>query len=158
MNTILWFAAMLFFAIVEAGTVGLVSIWFAAGSLAAMIAATCGATLEVQIILAVGVSVLCLAALRPLVKRFITPKLVRTNVDAVLEQEGIVTEAIDNLRACGAVKVGAVVWTARSTTGEPIPVGATVQVDRVEGVKLFVSATEISVQKIKKVKLIQMEE
>lgn len=155
MNTILWFAAMLFFAVVEAGTVGLVSIWFSVGALAAMIASTCGAALELQIILAVAVSVICLAALRPLAKRFITPKLVRTNVDAVLEQEGIVTEAIDNLHACGAVKIGAMVWTARSTNGEAIPIGATVRVDRIEGVKVFVSLTEdISVPRIKKVKLI----
>lgn len=148
MDIAIWFGIMLLFLFLEAGTVGLVSIWFAVGSLVALIAAALGADLVVQIVLAVVVSALCLAAVRPVVRKYITPKLVRTNVEAVIGQSAVVTEQIDNLHATGAVKLGAVIWTARSTEDKTIPAGATVRVDRVEGVKLFVTLTGVPASKV----------
>ena len=56
----------------------------------------------------------------------------------------IVTVAIENNTAVGQVKLGAMYWTARSTTGNPIPEGTLVRVDRVEGVKVYVSTVEVS--------------
>ncbi len=148
MEMLIWFGLMILFLVLEASSVGLVSIWFAAGSLVALIAAALGAGLAVQIILAVAVSALCLAAVRPLVRKYMKPKLVRTNVDAVVGNFAVVTEEINNLQATGAVKLGAVTWTARSTNDETIPAGATVRVDRVEGVKLFVTLTGSPVSKV----------
>ena len=84
-----------------------------------------------------------LALLRPLVKKYMTPKIVRTNVDSVVGSTGIVTEAIDNVTAKGQVKLGHMFWTARSTSGETIPEGTLIQVDRIEGVKVFVSQAEV---------------
>ena len=75
------------------------------------------------------------------------PKLVKTNVDAVVGSLAVVTEEINNLQATGAVKLGAVVWTARSTEDVTVPAGATVRIDRVEGVKLFVSLVNTPVSK-----------
>ena len=46
---------------------------------------------------------------------------------------------ISNIAATGQVKLGAMPWTARSTDGTPIETGTLVRVDRVEGVKAFVS-------------------
>ena len=57
--------------------------------------------------------------------------------------QGLVTEAIDNLAYHGQVKLGAMTWTARSTSGEPIGLGTRVVVDRVEGVKVFVSPVKV---------------
>lgn len=141
---IVWFVAMLVFLTIEAGTVGLVSIWFSVGALAGLLAAALGASVPVQIIVFVAVAAACLAGLRPMVRKYITPRLVRTNVDAIVGKEAVVTEDIDNLQARGAVKVGAVTWTARSTTGKVIPAGAVIRIDRVEGVKLFVSLAEVT--------------
>lgn len=148
MEVLLWFVLMILFLALEAGTVGLVSMWFAVGSLVSLVAAALGASLVVQIILAVAVSALCLATVRPLVRKYITPKLVRTNVDAVVGGLAVVTEEINNLQATGTVKLGAVTWTARSTDDTAIPAGATVRVDRVEGVKLFVTLTGSPVSKV----------
>ena len=86
-----------------------------------------------------------LLALRPLVKKYLTPKLTATNVDSVVGSTGLVTAAIDNVSATGQVKLGAMEWTARSTSGQPIPVGTLVKVDRIEGVKAFVSPAEVPV-------------
>ena len=84
-----------------------------------------------------------LALLRPLVKRYVTPRITATNVDSVIGSTGLVTAAIDNVSAVGQVKLGAMEWTARSTSGQPIPAGTLVKVDRIEGVKAFVSPAEV---------------
>ena len=137
---IVWFVLMLGFLIVEAACpIHLVSIWFAAGSLVAMLAALLGAEIWLQIVLFVAVSVLLLASLRSVVKKFITPKLVKTNVDAVVGKTGPVLEAVDNIQGTGRVKLGGMEWSARSTAGASIEEGTLVKVDRVEGVKVFVT-------------------
>lgn len=136
---ILWFVLMVVFLWMESSTVSLISIWFAFGSLAAMIAALFGAQLWLQAVLFVVVSVALLASLRTVVKKFITPKLVKTNVDAVIGSTGIVVEAIDNIHGLGRVKIGGMEWSARSTENTPISEETLVTVDRVEGVKVFVT-------------------
>ena len=84
-----------------------------------------------------------LLALRPLAKKYLSPKLTATNVDSVVGSTGLVTAAIDNVSAAGQVKLGAMEWTARSTSGQPIPVGTRVKVDKIEGVKVYVSPSEV---------------
>ena len=140
-----WFALLVFFIAVEAGTVTVVSVWFAAGSIVAMIASLLGAKLWLQITLFFVVSVLLLLALRPIIRKYFTPKLTKTNVDSVIGTVGTVTASIDNIAATGTVKLGATEWTARSTNGDPIPVGKQVRVDRIEGVKAFVTPVEVAV-------------
>lgn len=142
---IFWLVAMLVFLAVEGASVSLVSVWFAAGALAALIAALLGGELWLQIALFVVVSGITLACLRPLVRKYINPRITRTNVDAIIGTEGYVTGDIDNLTATGQVKLNGMEWTARSTSGEPIPAGTLVKVDKIEGVKAFVSAVEVKV-------------
>ena len=136
---IIWFFLMVVLLALESSTVSLVSIWFAAGSLAAMIAALLGGEIWLQAILFVAVSVLLLASLRSVVRKYITPKIQKTNVDAVIGKTGPVTESVDNIRGKGRVKLGGMEWSARSTENEPIEEGTIVSVDRVEGVKVFVT-------------------
>ena len=140
-----WLAGMVVFLMVEASTVTLVSTWFAIGSLAAMLVALTGAGVGFQVTVFVLVSAVCLTALRPLVRKHIKPKLTKTNVDAVVGSAGLVTVAIDNVMAQGQVKLGAMYWTARSESGEPIPEGTLVKVVRVEGVKAIVSPVKETV-------------
>ena len=97
--TVLWSVLLILFIIAEAITVQLVSIWFAIGSLVALIANFCGANTLVQAALFVGVSFAALLLTRPLVKKFSTPKIQRTNIDRIIGERAIVTEEIDNLRA-----------------------------------------------------------
>ena len=143
MEIAIWLGLLVLFGILEAATVALVSLWFMAGSLAALIAALCGAGLPVQVGVFLAVSALLLACLRPLVRRYVTPRITATNADSVIGKVAVVTEAVDNIAAQGAVKVGGVVWTARSSTERPIPAGTQVRVDRIEGVKLFVTPAEV---------------
>jgi membrane protein implicated in regulation of membrane protease activity len=134
-----WLVWMIVFLAVEGGTVSLMSIWFAGGSLVAMIAALLGVSFGVQVIIFFGVSCLLLAMLRPMVRRYITPKVTKTNMDAVIGKQVLVTAAVNNLHGCGTVKLSGVEWSARSTSGDPIEAGTLVTIDRIEGVKLFVT-------------------
>ena len=139
LESYVWFALMVVFIIMEASTVTMVSIWFVMGALAAMIVSLLGGALWLQVVLFLAVSALLLWCLRPVVKKHFTPKLEKTNVDAVIGAVGRVTEQISNVDACGHVKLGAMEWAARSTAGTTIEEGALVCVDRVEGVRVFVS-------------------
>ena len=140
---IMWLVLLVVFLLVEAATVGVVSAWFAVGALAAMVTALLHGPVWLQTVLFVVVSTGLLLSLRPLVRKYLSPNLTATNVDSVVGSTGIVTAAIDNVSAAGQVKLGAMEWTARSTSGQPIPVGTLVKVDRIEGVKAYVTPAEI---------------
>lgn len=142
MSTIFWLIALVVFLMVEASTVTMVSLWFAVGALAALVVSLFAGT-GWQIAAFLVVSAVALACLRPLARKYLKPRVTKTNVDAVIGSQGYVTSAIDNLTATGTVKLGAMEWTARSTTGQPIPAGTLVKVDRIEGVKAFVTAVKV---------------
>jgi len=139
---IVWFVLLVLFLFTEAHTVSVVSVWFAIGALTAMVTALLGGQLWLQVVLFFAVSAGLLLALRPIVKKHFTPKLVKTNVDSIVGAKGYATVAVDNLSATGQVKLGAMYWTARSTSGDPIGEGTLVKVDRIEGVKVYVSPAE----------------
>ena len=144
---IVWFVLMLVFLIVEGlCAIHLVSIWFAAGSLAAMLIALLKGPMWLQVMFFIVVSCALLILFLPLVKKFLNPARTKTNVDAIIGSQGYVTADIDNMAAVGQVKLGAMEWTARSTDGEIIPKGTLVKVDRIEGVKAFVSKVKETVE------------
>ena len=146
MKVTFWLVLMVVFIIAESQTVTLVSVWFAVGALTALVANLLGAEIWLQVVLFLAVSGVCLALLRPIIRKYFTPKLTRTNVDAMSGKTCIVVTDIDNLASCGQVKIGDVEWTARSTTGAPIPAGTQVKIDRVEGVKVYVTPVTVEVK------------
>ena len=138
-----WFVLTVILLIAEAATVTVISLWFAAGTLAAMVTALLGGTVWIQTLVFVLVSAAALTALRPLVRKHLTPKLTATNIDSVIGSVGIVTGTIDNLTATGQVKLNGMEWSARSSSGDTLEVGTKVRVDKIEGVKVFVSPAEV---------------
>lgn len=147
MDSLVWLGLMILFLIIESGTVSLVCIWFAAGSLAALIVSMFSGLLWLQALVFLVVSCILLALLRPLVRKYIKPNITNTNVDSVIGTEGKVTQAIDNVAATGQVKLGAMYWTARSENGDPIPEDTLIRVERIEGVKAFVVPAEVPATK-----------
>ena len=139
----IWLIMAVIFLIAEAATVTMVSLWFAGGCLAALAVALLGGSWGLQIGIALVVSAALLACLRPMAKKHFTPKLTKTNVDAIIGSQGYVTADIDNAAATGTVKLGAMEWTARSTAGTQISAGTLVKVDKIEGVKAFVTPVEV---------------
>lgn len=137
--SIVWLVAMVALLIVEALVPGLVSIWFAIGALAALIAALLHAPLWLQIVWFFAVSVATLVLTRPLAQKFVNSRTQPTNADALIGHDCVVTEDVDNLAGTGAVKIAGKVWTARSEDENTrFAVGDVVTVVRIEGVKLIV--------------------
>jgi membrane protein implicated in regulation of membrane protease activity len=135
-----WLGVTALAAFVEAVTMTLVSVWCVVGGLVAVFAAYFGASVPTQLLLFLGVSILTAAVVRPLAKKYADPHKVATNADRLLGMEAKVTEDIDNARSSGAVYVDGKTWTARSTDGGRISAGETVEIARMEGVKLIVRA------------------
>lgn len=137
--TALWVVLMIGFLVVEGLAPGLVSIWFALGAMAALIAALLGAQVWLQAVWFVVISVLALVVTRPLAKKYVNSRTQATNADMLIGQECIVTETIDKLHGTGAVSVAGKVWTARADDPEAIiEKGSVAVIERIEGVKLIV--------------------
>ena len=144
--TTVWLVALIVFAVLEAATIGLTSIWFAFGSLAALFASLFNAPLWLQIALFVIVSGTTLAFTRPLAVKYLDGRKKATNADRVLEMVGVVTSSIDNVFATGTVKIDGKEWSARSMSGIRIEKGALVRPVMIDGVKLIVVPVKENVE------------
>ena len=137
MNAV-WIIAIIVFAVAEGLTAGLVTIWFALGALAALLAALFGAPLWLQLVWFFLISIATLIATRPLARKFLNGRTQATNADMYVGKECVVTETIDNIAGTGAVKVAGKVWTARTEDDTVVPAGTKAEALRIEGVKLIV--------------------
>lgn len=140
---VVWLIAMVVFLVVEGIVPGLVSIWFAIGALAALLAAALHAPVWLQIVWFLVVSVAALALTRPLAKKYVNARTQPTNADRILGKDCVVREAIDNLQGTGAVAADGKIWTARMEEDDlTAAVGEVVVARRIEGVKLVVGKKE----------------
>lgn len=138
-----WLALVIIFVVVECLTIGLVSIWFAGGALVAMVLAMAGAGAIWQDISFLVVSGLLLVATRPVVKKYLMNKKVKTNYESIIGEVAKVTETIDNFNQTGAAFANGKEWTARSTNSAVIfEKGTLVKVAAIEGVKIMVEPYE----------------
>lgn len=133
-----WIVALVAFVVIEAITAQLVTIWFAVGSVAALIAEMLGAQVWLQWTIFVAVSAIVLVATRPFVKKLTKQKVQPTNADRCIGETAVVTERIDNISGKGAVKVNGIEWSARTQSGNTVEPGNTVKVIKIDGVKLIV--------------------
>lgn len=137
LSAVVWLALTVAFVVIEATTVQLICIWFAAGALVAMVVGLLGGALWLQILVFFVVSIALLTLLWPLAKKHFKPKLTATNTDALVGKICTVTEKIDPVEG-GRVKVGDVTWRALCEQGSGIPAGAQVKILKIEGAKVFV--------------------
>lgn len=135
----IWLVLVIVFLAVELMTVGLSSIWFALGALAALIVAAVGGPVWLQILLFVVFSIGLLVATKPWVTKYINSKTVKTNADRTVGKRVIIAERVDNVAQTGMAVVDGQEWTVRAATeGDTFEVGETVEVVRISGVKLLV--------------------
>jgi len=142
---IVWLVLLVVFLVVEAATVGLVSLWFAAGAVGGLVTALLGGGIWMQIGVFILISAAALMVMRPLIQRYVSPKMVATNSDRIIGMEGVVTERIENLKAMGQIRVGGAIWSARSAGDVPVEKGTLVRVLRIEGVKVYVEPVPAAV-------------
>ena len=138
-----WLALLIIFVVVECLTVGLVSIWFAGGSLVAMFFAMAGAELAWQVVAFLIVSGILLFLTRPIAVKYFNNNNDKTNYKSIIGEVAKVTESIDNFNQTGAAFVDGKEWTARSTKDTiTMEKDSLVKVTAIEGVKLMVEPYE----------------
>ena len=143
-SLIVWLLLIAVFIVVEIATMGLTTIWFAAGSLVAFIAGLCNASVGVQIVLFLGVSLVLILCVRPSACRKFNSKRMKTNIESLIGTEGKVLEQIDNFNQKGTVLLDGKEWTARSVDDSVIPSGERVIVEKISGVKIYVMKKYLS--------------
>lgn len=139
MTVMYWLLAAAAFLILEMLTMGLTSIWFAGGALVGAVVASLGLALGVQVAAFAVVSVVLLLLTRPLARKYLNSRTVKTNADSLIGETCVVTQTIDNLKAEGQVLIRGQIWTARSTDEDlVIQKDTRVRVIKISGVKLMV--------------------
>lgn len=129
---------------IEVATMGLTTIWFAGGALAAIFAAVVGAPIWLQAVIFIVVSLLLLFFTRPVAVKYFNKDRVKTNVESMVGRQAIVISEIDNLQGIGQVTVSGQEWSARSADEKVrIAVGAVVTVVAINGVKLIVREQQL---------------
>ena len=123
--------------VVEFMIPGLISIWFALGSLVAYVTYLCHLPVAVQVVVFVITSLIAILFSRPLAKK-LQGKGSATNADRMIGQTGIVTQDINPIENTGQVKVLGQIWSATSETGMPIEKNTLITVLEIKGVKLIV--------------------
>lgn len=140
---IVWLAILIILIVIEIFTLGLTTIWFAGGALAAIIVAAVGGPVWLQVLLAGIVSAVLLFFTRPVAVKYFNRDRERTNAESLVGRQAIVLSEINNLQGIGQVTVNGMEWTARSTrNGQTIEPGEVVVIRGINGVKLLVEREE----------------
>ena len=136
---ILWIGVLVAPIVIEAMTMGLTSIWFSGGAIAAMIVELLNGSISLQIIVFLIISLILLFYTRPIAVKHFNQKREKTNLDSVIGKTAVVTIPIHNLKETGQVMLEGKEWTARSIdSSKQIDKDALVKVVAIRGVKLMV--------------------
>ncbi len=133
-----WLGTIIACVVIEAMTLGLTTIWFAIGAVAAWLTYLTGLGLEVQIVVFLLVSTLSLIFTRPIAMEKFKVGRIKTNADLLIGQSYKVVSTIDNINNEGTVNVKGQIWTARSLDDQVIEKDEIVEVKEIVGVKLIV--------------------
>lgn len=138
MTVFIWLGIMIVLLLAEAATVGLTTIWFAAGALAAMVLCALGVGSFGQWTVFFIVSLVLLYFTRPIALKWMTPHKLRTNYENAVDKTVRITERVDNIAGTGTAVLNGQEWTARMQQDDVIlEPGELATVAAVEGVKLI---------------------
>lgn len=136
---IFWLGAFGVLLLIEILTLGLTTIWFAVGALAAFLLALVQVPLMIQIVVFIVVSVVVLVFTRPIMTKYLNKKTTKTNAESLVGRKARVLIPINNLKSEGQVMVNGMEWTARSTKDEvTFQKDEMVRIAGISGVKLIV--------------------
>ncbi len=140
MNAIYWLILFVALLVIEIITLGLTTIWFAGGALAAFVVAILGDNIWVELTVFCVVSFFLLFVTRPAAVKWMNKGRARTNVDSLIGRTAVVTKAIRNLHGEGEVQLDGMTWTARTPEDSAeLEEGKQVKILKVSGVKLIVA-------------------
>ncbi len=139
-----WLALFVILLVVEICTLQLVSLWFAVGSLAAMVVSLLKGGVELQLLVFLVVSLVLLILLKPIKDKFLNKHLVKTNAESLVGKSARVTSKIHNAEGFGAAIVNGLEWTAVAKDDDDIiEVGSYVTICSISGVKLIVESKKV---------------
>lgn len=139
MEPIIWLILLAVLLVIEIITLGLTTIWFAAGALGAFFVSLASDNMVIQLLVFFVVSLVLLIFTRPIATRFFNTGRVKTNYESLVGKEGRVTERIDNFNQTGTVVLNGQEWTARAVKDQIIETDVRVRVVNITGVKLIVT-------------------
>jgi len=145
---IIWLIIAAIFIAAEVFTAGFFILWFGVGALAAALLAIAGVeSLALQVLVFLAVSIALVFASRTIFDRFLTrpsdPDKLKSGIETIVGQVGVVVEPSSGALNQGAVKVYGSVWTAFPAEGEwPLKDGDSVSVERIEGNSIYVRRTQ----------------
>lgn len=131
----IWLAIIILLAIAEAMTINLVTIWYVASGMVALILSFFIDNFTIQFAVFTLLGTFLLITTRQFLQTFLNTKNVKTNLDRIIGMNGIVVEEI-NKNNNGAVKVDGKVWTAYAD--KKIKVDSTVKVLEINSSKIKV--------------------
>jgi len=137
----IWGIVLVVSLVIEAATLGLTTVWCAAGALVALVMSLMGCSVQSQIIVMLAVTVVCFVIciiwIKPKYDAKRKENIQPTNADRLIGKEGVVIKAIDPVEGVGQIKVMGQIWSAKSD--RRIEEGAKIRVESLEGVKAKVS-------------------
>ena len=143
METMYWLLIFIVLLVIEIGTMGLTTIWFAGGALAAFIMGIIGFGTGVQIAVFSIVSIVLLVSTRPIALKYFNKERQKTNAESLIGKQALVLEEVDTLHNKGGVEVNGQEWSAK--TEEPsgvIAKNTVVTIEGIQGVKLIIKEKE----------------
>lgn len=142
MTWLWWIGIALVLGILEMVSVALVLVMLAGGALAGALTAAVGASLQVQVVVAAVVSVVLLVTLRPWLLRHWRSRvpLTETNATGYVGRAAQVVSPVTDSE--GRIKLGGVVWTARTGPGIRIEPGQDAVVVRIEGATALIAPSD----------------
>lgn len=138
----IWLGVVVLSLVGEAATMDMTSIWFSLGGVLAIIAwfiwNTGTGSIILQVLLFIGVSLICILTLRPVCKKVLLKNdNEKTNVSAFAGScLNLLTDITTEQK--GTVKINDVTWACISDNGEELKAGTAVEIVRVSGNKLIV--------------------
>ena len=130
-----WVIVILLLAIIEVMTINLVTVWYVASAIIALITSFFIDNFTIQFAIFVILGTIFLITTKKTLDKLVKEKHEKTNLDRVVGMKGIVTEDISKNKI-GAVKVDGKEWSA--TSNKKISKGEVVKVLEINSTKLKV--------------------
>ena len=143
METMYWLLIFIVLLVIEFGTMGLTTIWFAGGALAAFIMGIIGFGTGVQIAVFSIVSIVLLVSTRPIALKYFNKERQKTNAESLIGKQALVLEEVDTLHNKGVVEVNGQEWSAKTEEPSGVIAKNTVgTIAGIQGVKLIIKEKE----------------
>lgn len=127
-----WLVMTITMSILEFILPGLTTVWFALGAVVMIPFSMLPIPFLVQFFIFLVISTVLLIFTRPFVMKKLKANQEKTNVDALIGKAALVTKSISKYEK-GEVKIGGIIWTARTQDDSSLEEGKECFVVRIEG-------------------------